>query len=90
MSRATPLPTAASRERAPVEATIAWWRVGMVWLVLSGPALAVVAGTTTAVIAYRGADLVVKTPARVTSATADAPAREGRNHVNTPPAGSPR
>lgn len=36
-----------------------WWRIGMVWLVLGGPAVVVVAGITTAVIAYHGADTVV-------------------------------
>lgn len=38
-----------------------WWRVGMVWLVVGGPALVVVAGIATAVIAYRGADVVLDT-----------------------------
>ncbi len=36
-----------------------WYRVGMVWLVLGGPAVVVVAAIVTAVIAYRGADPVV-------------------------------
>jgi uncharacterized protein len=40
-----------------------WWRVGMVWLVLGGPAVVVVAAIATAVIAYRGADPVLdRTP----------------------------
>lgn len=88
MPRANPLIAPAARQRAAVESA-PWWRVGMVWLVLTFPAVAVVAGTTTAVIAYRGADPVVKTP-RATSVSADAPAREGRNHVNTPASGAPR
>ncbi len=46
-----------------------WYRIGMVWLVLGGPALVVVAGITTAVIAYRGADPVV------TSAASGVPAK---------------
>jgi hypothetical protein len=46
-----------------------WYRIGMVWLVLGGPATVVVAGIVTAVIAYRGADPVV------TSADAGVPAK---------------
>ena len=57
-----------------------WWRVPMVWLVLSGPAVVVVAGVVTAWIAISGADTVL---------TADAdrfeerPALQGRNHSAT-------
>ncbi|MFO1270117.1 MAG: hypothetical protein U1F50_00270 [Rubrivivax sp.] len=36
-----------------------WWRIGMVWLVLGGPAIVVVAAISTAVIAYHDADPVV-------------------------------
>jgi uncharacterized protein len=36
-----------------------WWRVGMVWLVLGGPALVVVAACASAVIAWHDADPVV-------------------------------
>jgi hypothetical protein len=46
----------------PTEVPTPWWRVGMVWLVLGGPATVVVAALATAVIAYRGADPVVKGP----------------------------
>lgn len=42
-----------------VRPVLPWWRVPMVWLVLSGPAIVVVAGIATAVIAVRGADPVV-------------------------------
>jgi uncharacterized protein len=86
MTPTSPSIAPASRGPVPVESA-PWWRVGMVWLVLSFPAVAVVAGTTTAVIAYRGADPVVKTP-RATSLSADAPARDGRNHVNSPATGT--
>lgn len=58
-----------------------WWRYGMVWLVISGPAVVVVAGIVTAVIAVRGADPVLDTRAAPT-------AIESRNHVATP-AGQP-
>ena len=36
-----------------------WWRHGHVWLVISGPAIVVVAGIATLVIAARGADPLV-------------------------------
>ncbi len=39
-----------------------WYRYPMVWLVIGGPAIVVVAGIVTAVIAYRGADPVVTVP----------------------------
>lgn len=60
-----------------------WWRYGMVWLVISGPAIVVVAGIVTAVIAVRGADPVLDT--RADRAT-HLPAVQGRNHAATPPA----
>lgn len=61
---------------------IPWWRVPMVWLVISGPAIVVVAGITTAVIAIRGADpLVVQAPPKSFS---ELPAVQGRNHAANP------
>ncbi|WP_234413847.1 hypothetical protein [Ideonella sp. A 288] len=64
-----------------------WWRNGMVWMVISGPAVVVVAAIATAVIAYRGADTVlVETPSArhaVTTPGADTPAMQARNHAAT-------
>lgn len=64
-----------------------WWREGMVWLVIGGPAVVVVAGITTAVIAYQGADEVLQVPpeARQVNArpTAETPAMQARNHAAT-------
>lgn len=64
-----------------------WWRVGMVWLVLGGPALVVVASLATAVLAYRGADpvLVETQSARDVPVrpTAETPALTARNHAAT-------
>ena len=64
-----------------------WWRVGMVWLVLSGPALVVVAGIGTAVIAYRNADEVLTetASARTLPVRPDTmtPAHQARNHAAT-------
>jgi hypothetical protein len=61
-----------------------WWRVPIVWLVVGGPALVVVASFVTLFIAVRGGD----TPLRVsTQARADAmtPATQARNHATTAP-----
>jgi hypothetical protein len=60
-----------------------WWRQPMMWLVVGGPALVVVAAIVTAVIAVRGADPVLDTRA---DRLAERPAHEGRNHAATPPA----
>lgn len=71
----------------PVCAAPPWWRVGMVWLVVGGPAVVVVASIATGVIAYRGADEVLVTapsarqaPVQPTGAT---PALTARNHAAT-------
>jgi len=69
-----------------------WWREGMVWLVISGPAVVVVAGITTAVIAYRGADEVLAVPPEVREVnvrpTGETPAMQARNHAATATPGS--
>lgn len=82
----------ANRQTARPEADPAdgrpWWRHGMMWLVVGGPAVVVVAGVLTAVIAIRGADTLVEEPSanRVVPQGADAPAMKARNHAATPKA----
>lgn len=61
-----------------------WWRIPMVWLVISGPAVVVVAALVTAVIAIRGADPVLA--AEPETSFADKPAIQGRNHAAAPDA----
>jgi hypothetical protein len=60
-----------------------WWRVGVVWLVVGGPAAVVLAASVTAVIAFRGADAVVATPVSHTAQSpaddAQLPALQARN-----------
>jgi len=59
-----------------------WWRHRMMWLVVGGPAVVVVAAITTGVIAARGADVVLHrddVPER-----SAAPAEVGRNHAASP------
>ncbi len=59
-----------------------WWRHGMVWLVISGPLVVVVAGIATAVIAIRGADPLVET--QRTASPGERPAVQARNHAASP------
>jgi hypothetical protein len=66
-----------------------WWRVKMMWLVLGGPAMVVVASIVTAVIAYRGADEVLTesnqpAPDATAANRALTPAMTARNHAATP------
>jgi hypothetical protein len=57
-----------------------WWRHGMVWLVIGGPATVVVAGFVTLAIAIVYPDPVLSTAGR-----GDAiPAVQARNHAATP------
>ena len=71
-----------------------WWKYGHVWLVLAGPAVVVVAGIVTAMIAIDGADPVVDkdyyqnginiNQELRNSGKSFAPANAARNHVTTP------
>lgn len=65
--------------------TTPWWRVGMVWLVLAGPAAVVLAGFVTLRIAITHVDPVVQVPAAVADTSASmSPALKARNHAATP------
>jgi hypothetical protein len=70
------------RTRSESGPTLPWWRVPMVWLVISGPAAVVVAAVVTAVIAIAGADTVITADSE--SSFSDKPAVQGRNHAATP------
>lgn len=66
-----------------------WWRHPLVWMVIGGPAVVVVAGFFTLWLALRAPDPVVRderlrTPAGAVAASAVRPAMEARNHVTTP------
>lgn len=58
-----------------------WWRVGMVWFALAGPAVVVIAGLVTAGIAVHGADPVLRI--EPSAAAPQAPAIQARNHAAT-------
>ena len=65
-----------------------WWRFGIVWFALAGPALVVVASFATLAIAIVHADRAIpEVPAAATSggrAALTAPALQARNHAATP------
>lgn len=64
---------------------LAWWRVPMVWLVISGPAVVVVASFATLALAILNPDPVLEVGKAANAA--EQPAVQGRNHAAT---GGPR
>lgn len=69
-----------------------WWKFGYMWLVLSGPAIVVVAGFYTFYLAVKTPDpvysdaprgAVVRTMPNEPGAGALVPARDARNHAAT-------
>jgi hypothetical protein len=60
-----------------------WWRYGMVWMVVAGPALVVVASFATLAIVLTHPDPVLPTGAP-DNAAADVPAMQARNHAADP------
>ena len=63
------------RKPASAPAPLPWWRYGMVWFMLAGPAIVVVAGLVTAGIAFRHADVVLTETPTATSLAAHALSR---------------
>jgi hypothetical protein len=59
-----------------------WWRYGMVWLVIGGPLVVVLAGVATLMIAITHPDPVL--PVRAAAPEAEQPAVQARNHAATP------
>ena len=81
-----PIPTSIPATPA---APAPWWRFGIVWLVIAGPAAVIVAGVATMAVAFHGADPQVAAdpsgavPIARTVATSTAPALQARNHAAT-------
>ena len=63
--------------------TVAWWRLPIVWLVIGGPAVVVLASFATLALALRFPDPVLPTPSQA-QAQAAQPAMQARNHAATP------
>jgi hypothetical protein len=61
-----------------------WWRVRMVWLVVGGPAVVVVASFATLVLAVRGGDVPLREEAAVQQHQGYVPATQARNHAAAP------
>lgn len=62
-----------------------WYRHGMMWLVVGGPLVVVVASFVTLGLAISGADVVIEEPAARAvhqPGSADAPAIKGRNNAS--------
>lgn len=72
----------------PPPAAQPWWRFPIVWMVLGGPAIVVVAGLVTFWIAARDPDPIVGDTARgsasAPASSSQMPAQQARNHAATP------
>ena len=81
-------------ENAPTSTCLPWWRHGMVWVIIGGPAVVVVAGIVTFLIAVRSPDPLVPhdsyrfgheaQQAAAARGKAMLPAQQGRNHAASP------
>jgi hypothetical protein len=71
------------KDKLPDRTPSPWWRHPIMWLIVGGPLVVVVAGLVTASIAIRGADTVLPTQ-EATQTRSEAPAIQARNHAATP------
>jgi hypothetical protein len=83
-----PMRSSIARDPLAVDAVATpWWRVAMVWLVLSGPVAVIVAGIVTMTLAWRHVDPLVTDAPQARAAvpnTSTSPAMQARNHAATP------
>ncbi len=89
-------PTVAMHAATHDTARLPWWNHGLVWMIIGGPAIVVVAGIATFVIAVRSPDPVVAHDSyrfRLQAGQAARegvgkkgmlPAQQGRNHAASP------
>ncbi len=82
----------------PETASKPWWTHGHVWLIIAGPAIVVVAGIATLVLALRTPDplvaedyyrqgIEINRTLAAQGGKAMMPAQQGRNHAATPDSG---
>lgn len=64
------------------EASPEWWRLPIVWMVIGGPAIVVVASFVTLALAILNPDPVIDK--RAVTAGPEQPAMQARNHAATP------
>ncbi|MFM2054108.1 MAG: hypothetical protein RL456_2145 [Pseudomonadota bacterium] len=60
-----------------------WWRHRMLWLVIGGPLVVVVASFVTLGLALRHPDPVIEPAATSATDASQVPAMQGRNHAAT-------
>ena len=72
-----PLPSAPVSTDSPP-----WWRLPIVWMVIGGPLVVVVASFATLAIALRYPDPVISAPPPASAS--ELPAVQARNHAATP------
>ena len=77
----TPQPSMPSTSTGPIGPVSPWWRHGLVWLVIGGPLVVVLASLTTLAIALAYPDPVLPSRAQAPS---QQPAVQARNHAATP------
>lgn len=61
-----------------------WWKLPIVWLVIGGPAVVVVASLFTVGIAVKHVDPVLDTSKGHVKSVVDTPAVQARNHAASP------
>lgn len=61
-----------------------WWKLPIVWLVIAGPAIVVVASLVTAGIAIKHVDPVLDTSKGHVKSAVEEPAMRARNHAASP------
>lgn len=61
-----------------------WWRYPIVWMVIGGPLIVVIASIITAGVAIKNVDPVLDTSVDQVSSPKEAPAVKARNHAASP------
>jgi hypothetical protein len=78
-----------NQTQKPLLENTPWWRLPIVWMVISGPAIVVVAAIFTAGIAFTHVDPVLDTSIGHVKGIIDMPALQARNHAANADAHAP-